>query len=96
MSLLHVVVNNAASKVDSELPCNQAATPSSQVLTNEASDAQKDASTSEQDINHEPNKKSEAEVSTYAAKQVANPREILLQLPERELRNLCSLLSHEG
>ncbi|XP_077221899.1 LOW protein: E3 ubiquitin ligase-like protein isoform X2 [Tasmannia lanceolata] len=97
MGLLQVVVNNAASKVDSHLLSGQSVA-NSQTLPDKgaSSDTQKDPPTSEQNAEQELNKSSSSEASPSGGKKTINPYDILLQLPESDLSNLCSLIAHEG
>ena len=97
MGLLQVVVNNAVIKIDS-LPQSEPAKGNSEVqATNEAtSDSQKDSSNLEQEPNQETNPSPSSEVPTSVGNKSVTAYDIFLQLPKPDLRNLCSILAHEG
>ena len=97
MSLLQVVVNNAVSKVDSQPETGQASGSAEVLPENDApSDTHKDPSALESnqplDIDGNPI----ADVPSLGVKESMKPYDILSQLPETDLRNLCGILAHEG
>lgn len=98
VGLLQVVVYTAASKLEnwslSDLAVDKS--NSQNLLTNEASgDAHKDPPFSEPESNQE-DKRTNAESSASNGNRNVNLYNIFLQLPESDLRNLCSLLGREG
>ncbi|XP_007020477.2 PREDICTED: E3 ubiquitin-protein ligase UPL1 [Theobroma cacao] len=98
VGVLQVVVYTAASKLESRSLSDLAVDNSNShnQLTNEASgDAHKDPSLSEPDSNQE-DKWTNAESSASGGHRNVNLYNIFLQLPESDLRNLCSLLGREG
>ncbi|XP_068643121.1 E3 ubiquitin-protein ligase UPL1-like isoform X2 [Aristolochia californica] len=97
MGLLQVVVNNAARKVEchSHVDVGHSANSDSNSRLDGGPDSQKDPPISECHANEELNKDAAAEGSS-GGKKTVNPYDILLKLPESEMRNLCSLLAHEG
>lgn len=97
MGLLQVVVNNAASKVECQTHSVQSVTES-QILPDPGAsgDTPNETPTSKHDSNQEVDKGAGSEVSPSVEKKVVKPYDIFLQLPESDLRNLCSLLAHEG
>ncbi|XVE96691.1 hypothetical protein REPUB_Repub02eG0244500 [Reevesia pubescens] len=98
VGLLQVVVYTAASKlVSRSLPDLAVDNSNSQnVLTTEASgDAHKDPPLSEAESNQE-DKRTNAESSASKSHRNMDLYTIFLQLPESDLRNLCSLLGREG
>ncbi|XP_058115253.1 E3 ubiquitin-protein ligase UPL1 isoform X2 [Magnolia sinica] len=97
MVLLQVVVNNAASKVESQPQPEQVPANSQTSSEKGASDeTPKDPLPSDQISGQDSNKNASAEAFTSSGKKIVNPYDIILQLPESDLRNLCSLLAHEG
>ncbi|KAL4185741.1 hypothetical protein AMTRI_Chr10g7440 [Amborella trichopoda] len=97
IGLLQVVVNNAATKVKCQLHSRQVLDGSQSLPDKSApSDTRKDGPASEQTELKEPEKSSTTNASTSGGKEEVNPYDVLLQLPESDLRNLCSLLAHEG
>ncbi|KAG9448576.1 hypothetical protein H6P81_008541 [Aristolochia fimbriata] len=97
MGLLQVVVNNAARKVEcySHVEVVHSANSDSNSKLDGEPDPQKDPPISECKGNEELNKEAAAEGSS-GGKKTVNPYDILLKLPESELRNLCGLLAREG
>lgn len=98
VGVLQAVVYTAASKLESRSLSDLAVDNSNShnQLTNEASgDAHKDPSLSEPDSNQE-DKRTNAESSASGGHRNVNLYNIFLQLPESDLRNLCSLLGREG
>ncbi|XP_072964095.1 E3 ubiquitin-protein ligase UPL1-like isoform X2 [Typha angustifolia] len=95
MCLLQVVVNNAVSKFDS---LNHSGPVNSETqLENEApSHIPSDSSTHEQIPNQEVSQSSNSELPSSGAKRSLNLSDILLELPESYLCNLCSILALEG
>lgn len=98
MCLLQVVVNNAVSKVDNLSRSGQAAGISEAQLANGAlSNSQIDSSTPEQEHSKDLDQCPNAEVTpSSGAKQSVNLYDILVQLPESDLCNLCRILALEG
>ncbi|KAJ4982419.1 hypothetical protein NE237_033256 [Protea cynaroides] len=96
MGLLQVVVYTAASKVECQPQSGQVTGNLESVPVDEApGDIQENPRLSEPDPNQPLDKSTNAEVST-SGKKTFNPYDVFLQLPESDLRNLCSLLAHEG
>lgn len=94
MGLLQVVVNNAVARIDSFSRPEPAEGNSELQATSEAPSAsQKDSLSLEQQPNQEINPCASSEV---AANKSITPYDILLQLPKPDLRNLCTILAHEG
>lgn len=90
MSLLQVVVKNAVSKIDCLPPSGEAADgPENQ-------DTQKCSSTSEQNSGPEMNQGPCTDVPSSGGKNCVSQYDLLLQLPDSGLHNLCSILAHEG
>ncbi|XP_062199173.1 E3 ubiquitin-protein ligase UPL1-like isoform X2 [Phragmites australis] len=97
MCLLEVIVNNAASKVDYPPRSAQFANSSDVELVNgAASQAQVEPSTLEQVRVQDNNQSKDVEVPASGARQDANVHDILTELPDAELHNLCSILALEG
>ncbi|OVA07229.1 Ubiquitin-associated domain/translation elongation factor EF-Ts [Macleaya cordata] len=97
MGLLQVVVDTAASKLESQLHSQKAAVDSQTLLANAASSGiRKDPPISEPDSGQELDKNTGAEVSTLDEKGTVNLYDIFLQIPESDMRNLCNLLAREG
>nr|DAD23683.1 TPA_asm: hypothetical protein HUJ06_025146 [Nelumbo nucifera] len=97
MGLLHVVVYTAASKVEcqpqsGQVMANSQSSPPSEAPVN----VQIDPSVSESDPNKKLGKSRSSEITTSDEKGRISPYDVFLQLPESDLRNLCSLLAHEG
>lgn len=90
MSLIQVIVNNAVSKIDCLPPSGQAADGS------ENQDTQKDSSTLEQNPGLEKNQSPCLEVPSSGLNNPVSQYDLLLQLPDSDLRNLCTILAHEG
>lgn len=90
MGLLQVIVNNAVSRAECQSRSGQATACEDQMENGAPVDTQNDTSTSEDN----PNPKSE--VPCAGRKRTIDPYDILLQLPESDLRSLCSLLAHGG
>lgn len=91
MSLIQVVVNNAVSRIECQPRSRETDNCEAQATNESSNTTQKESSTS--DDNSNPTK---SEVPCSPGKRTSGPYEILLQLPNSDLRNLCSLLSHEG
>ncbi|KAH7660208.1 E3 ubiquitin-protein ligase HUWE1 protein [Dioscorea alata] len=97
MSLLQVVVNHAVSKVDSQPETGQASGSAEVLPENDApSDTHKDPSTLESNQPLDIDGKPIADVPSLGVKETIKPYDILSQLPETDLRNLCGILAHEG
>ncbi|XP_059440839.1 E3 ubiquitin-protein ligase UPL1 isoform X2 [Corylus avellana] len=96
MGLLQVVVYTAASNLEYQ-PQSEPTTANSQDLpVDEASgDVQKDTPSMEPESKQE-DKRAGAESSTSDGKRSIDTYNIFLQLPQSELRNLCSILGREG
>nr|XP_010929052.1 E3 ubiquitin-protein ligase UPL1 isoform X2 [Elaeis guineensis] len=90
MSLIQVVVNNAVSKIDCPPPSGQAADGSA------IQDTQKDSSTLEQNPDLEKNQGSCPAVPSLGRNNPVSQYDLLLQLPDSDLHNLCTILAHEG
>ncbi|XVF33865.1 hypothetical protein REPUB_Repub18cG0008600 [Reevesia pubescens] len=98
VGLLQVVVYTAASKLVSRSLSDLAVenSNSQNLLANEASgDAHKDPPLSKPESNLE-DKRTSAESSASNSHRNVDLHNIFLQLPESDLRNLCSLLGREG
>ncbi|KAL5974363.1 E3 ubiquitin-protein ligase upl1 [Asimina triloba] len=97
MGLLQVVVNNAALKVESQPPQPEQVPANSQTSSEKGSsdDTPPNPLQSDQNTEQEKNKIMNAETPP-AGVNSCNPYDIILQLPESDLRHLCSLLAHEG
>ncbi|XVF70904.1 hypothetical protein PTKIN_Ptkin11bG0199900 [Pterospermum kingtungense] len=98
VGLLQVVVYTAASKLENQSLSDLAVDNSNSKngLTNEASgDVHKDPPLLEPESNQE-DKLTNAESSGSNGNQKVDLFKIFLQLPESDLRNLCSLLGREG
>ncbi|KAF6153803.1 hypothetical protein GIB67_001036 [Kingdonia uniflora] len=98
MELLQVVIYTAAERVEFQLHNGQVAADSQTVLVHEeSSDVQKGPTIiTELEARQDSDKNTSDEVSTSACEKAVNPYDIFMQLPEPELRKLCSLLAHEG
>ncbi|XP_062194138.1 E3 ubiquitin-protein ligase UPL1-like isoform X2 [Phragmites australis] len=97
MCLLEVVVNNAASKVDYPSCSAQIPNCSDADLINGApSQAQAEPSTLEEVHIQDNNQRKDVELQASGARQDVNVRDILTQLPDAELHNLCNILALEG
>ncbi|KAK9156355.1 hypothetical protein Sjap_003835 [Stephania japonica] len=95
--LLQEVVRVAASKVACQPNSGVSSADSENVPVNEdPSDNHSDHPAPEPVSNHELEKNVGDKLPEINAKKAINPYDIFLQLPESELRNLCSLLAHEG
>ncbi|XP_038983602.1 E3 ubiquitin-protein ligase UPL1-like isoform X2 [Phoenix dactylifera] len=90
MSLLQVVVKNAVTKIDCLPPSGEAADGS------QNQDTQKYSSTSEQNSGPEMDQGPCTEVPSSGGKNPVGQYDLLLQLPDSDLHNLCIILSHEG
>lgn len=97
MCLLEVVVNNAASQIDCP-PHSAQITNSSDIelVDGTPSQTQVEPSTLEQVHIPDNNQRRDIEVPPSCAKQNDNVHEILTQLPDAELHNLCNILALEG
>jgi hypothetical protein len=96
MGLLQVVVHTAASKLDHQPQSEQATANAPDLSVNEASaDVQIDPPISEPESKKE-DKCAGADSSTSDGKKSVDTHNIFLQLPQPELRNLCSILGREG
>lgn len=95
MGLLHVIVYTAASKLETQsLPEPAAENPQKQPTDEASGDAQKDAPPEAPST--ELDKIASDSASTSDGKKNPDPYEIFSQLPQSDLRNLCSLLGREG
>ncbi|KAA8527075.1 hypothetical protein F0562_008696 [Nyssa sinensis] len=96
MGLLKVIVNTAASKLDSQSHSERATASSQNLSGNEAaSGVQKDPPLSEMATDHD-DRRASTELVSSDGKRSVNMYNIFLQLPQSDLHNLCSLLGHEG
>lgn len=96
MGLLKVVVYAAASKLECQTQSGQATTNSPNQTGGEASgDVQRDPSALEPESSQE-HKAASAQLSASDGKRSIDTCSIFLQLPQSDLRNLCSLLGCEG
>ena len=96
MGLLQVVVVNAATKLECQSNLDMETQNAENLNAIEASeDAKKDPGVSEPESNQE-DKPSGAESSSRDKKRTVDIYSIFLQLPQDDLRNLCSLLGREG
>jgi len=97
MCLLEVVVHNAASQIDCP-PHSAQITNSSDIelVDGTPSQTQVEPSTLEQGHIPDNNQSRDVEVPPSCAKQNDNVHEILTQLPDAELHNLCNILALEG
>lgn len=97
MGLLQVVVNNAIAKVD---PVPQSETVKGNSETQAANDVLPDSEKDSSNLDYEPNQEINpspgSEVPSLGNKSSITTYDIFLQLPKHDLRNLCSVLSHEG
>ncbi|ONK82067.1 uncharacterized protein A4U43_C01F35780 [Asparagus officinalis] len=97
MGLLQVVVNNAVARIDSLPPSEPAKGVSEMHEAAEfPSDSQKDSSILNKESNQEMDQIPSAEVSSSKGNTSVTTYDIFLQLPKPELRNLCTILAHEG
>ncbi|KAL6600606.1 hypothetical protein ACP70R_045406 [Stipagrostis hirtigluma subsp. patula] len=97
MCLLEVVVNNAASKVDCQPGSAQIANSSDvEFAVGAESETQAEPSTLEQVHIQDSNQSKDVELPASVARQDVNVHDILTQLPDSELHNLCNILALEG
>ncbi|XP_038984362.1 E3 ubiquitin-protein ligase UPL1-like [Phoenix dactylifera] len=90
MSLIQVVVNTVVSKIDCPPPSAQAADGFANQET------QKDSSTLEQNPGLEKNQGPCLVVPSSGRNNPVSQYDLLLQLPDSDLHNLCTILAHEG
>lgn len=96
MGLLQVVVYTAASKLDYQPQSEHATANASDLSVNEASaDVQNDPPISEPESKKE-DKCAGADSSSSDGKKSVDTYNTFSQLPQSELRNLCSILGREG
>ncbi|XP_057417405.1 E3 ubiquitin-protein ligase UPL1-like isoform X2 [Lotus japonicus] len=96
MGLIQVVVDTAASKLESQSQSRKALANTQNLSVNEASDnAEKDPPSVESDSNQQ-DKLADINPCHSDGKQNVDMYNIFLQLPQSDLRNLCSLLGREG
>lgn len=96
MGLLHVIVYTAASKLECQSPSEPAVENSQKPMIDEASgDVCKDPSSTEPESSQE-DKHACIKTSSSDGKRSIDTYDILSKLPQSDLRNLCSLLGHEG
>ncbi|EXB36051.1 E3 ubiquitin-protein ligase UPL1 [Morus notabilis] len=95
MGLLQVVVYNAATKLECQIQLDKETQNSQDLSTNEVSEDKKDPTASETENNQE-DKRIGGESSSSDGKKSSETYDIFLQLPQSDLRNLCSLLGREG
>lgn len=97
MGLIKVVVNNAVAQIDSLSPPESVkGIYEERTSTQAPSDDQKDSSILEKESNQEINPISSAEVPCLGGNKSVTTYDIFLQLPKPDLRNLCTILAHEG
>ncbi|XP_010542518.1 PREDICTED: E3 ubiquitin-protein ligase UPL1-like isoform X2 [Tarenaya hassleriana] len=92
MGLLQVIVNTAASLIEGWSPSSGALENSENKLVDEeaSNETRKDPESSQG------NKADETDLSVSGRKKCAETYNVFLQLPQSDLRNLCSLLGREG
>ncbi|XP_006474874.1 E3 ubiquitin-protein ligase UPL1 isoform X2 [Citrus sinensis] len=96
MGLLHVIVYTAASKLERQSQSEPAVENSQKPMIDEASgDVCKDPSSTEPESSQE-DKHACIKTSSSDGKRSIDTYDILSKLPQSDLRNLCSLLGHEG
>lgn len=97
MGLLQVVVYTAASKLECQSHPEEAAAHS-QNLSGDgaASNIQKDPALQGGESGHQDDKSTSVLGSTSHGNKSTDVYDIFLQLPHSDLRNLCSILGHEG
>lgn len=96
MGLIQVLVVTAASKLESQSQSEKAMTNSQNLAANEASgDIEKDPPLVELDSDKQ-DKQAGVDPSHSDGKKSEDMYNIFLQLPQADLRNLCSLLGREG
>lgn len=96
MGLLQVIVYTAASKLECRSQSEPAVENSQKPMIDEASgDVCKDPSSTEPESSHE-DKHACIKTSSSDGKRSIDTYDILSKLPQSDLRNLCSLLGHEG
>ncbi|PON94002.1 Coatomer beta subunit [Trema orientale] len=94
--LLQAVVDDAATKLECQSKLDKESQTSESLATNELSEhVKKDPAVSEPESNPE-DKRVGAESSSSGGKKSIDIHNIFLQLPQSDLRNLCSLLGREG
>lgn len=96
MGLVQVVVDTAASKLESESQSEKAMASTQNLSVNEASgNIEKDPPLVELDSNQQ-DKHADMNLSHSDGKKKVDMYNIFLQLPQSDLRNLCNLLGREG
>ena len=96
MSLIQVVVETAASKLESQSQSEKGTANTQNLSVNEASDnIEKDPPLVESDSNQQ-DKHGDINPSHSDGKKNVDMYNIFSQLPQSDLRNLCSLLGREG
>lgn len=95
MGLLQEVVYNAATKLECQIKLDKETQNSQDLSTNEVSEDKKDPTASETENNQE-DKRIGGESSSSDGEKSSETYDIFLQLPQSDLRNLCSLLGREG
>ena len=92
MGLIQVVVDTAASKLESQSQSEKAIADTQNLSVNEA---EKDPPLVEMDSNRQDNH-ADPKTSPSNGKKNVDMYNTFLQLPQSDLRNVCSLLGHEG
>nr|GEW74196.1 E3 ubiquitin-protein ligase UPL1-like [Tanacetum cinerariifolium] len=96
LGLLHVVVYNAASKLDCNSPTEPAVTNSEDIPSNEAAGHPQEDSSVGGTESDSVNKNINNGLSASTDQKSVMMNDIFLKLPQAALQNLCSLLGHEG
>ena len=96
LGLLHVVVYNAASKLDCDSLTEPAVTNSEDLPSREAAGPPNEDSSVGGTESGSVNKNINNGVSASTEQKSVMMNDIFLKLPQADLRNLCSLLGHEG
>ncbi|GKA11786.1 E3 ubiquitin protein ligase UPL1-like protein [Tanacetum coccineum] len=96
LGLLHVVVYNAASKLDCNSPTEPAVTNSEDLSSNEAAGHPQEDSSVGGTESDSVNKNINNGLSASTDQKSVMMKDIFLKLPQADLQNLCSLLGHEG
>lgn len=96
MGLIQVVVDTAASKLESQSQSEKGMADTQNLSASEApSNTEKDAPSVESDSNQQ-DKHADTNPCHSEGKKNVDMYNIFLQLPQSDLRNLCSLLGREG
>lgn len=96
MGLIQVIVDTAASKLESQSQSEKEMADTQKLSASEVpSNTEKDAALVESDSNQQ-DKRADMHVCHSEGKKSIDMYNIFLQLPQSDLRNLCSLLGREG